>query len=111
MHAPARTDERIHRVHRPMIETGGVAQNFSPGTRQTLTNDSRQKSGEVQVGQQRMHVGSLPSHRIDMPPTASRSSVGRPTLPSLRLRAGSRRIAAPRHASPTQARSKKMAAP
>ncbi|UNW13742.1 hypothetical protein MP631_08750 [Xanthomonas phaseoli pv. phaseoli] len=81
MHAPARTDYRIHRVHRPMIERGGMAQIFSPGARQTLTNDSRQKSGAVQAGEQWMHVGSLlPIQRIDMPPTASRSGAADASL-------------------------------
>ncbi|MCF5950659.1 hypothetical protein, partial [Xanthomonas perforans] len=111
MHAPARTDDRIHRVHQPMIETGAMAQNFftghTPNPHERLTSEIRRSAGGPAVDARWI----VPSHRIDMPPTASRSAVDRTTPPSLRLRAGSRRIAAPRHASPTQARSKKMAAP
>ncbi|WP_372172957.1 hypothetical protein [Xanthomonas euvesicatoria] len=49
MHAPARTDDRIHRVHRPMIETGGMAQNFftghTPNPHERLTSEIRRSAG------------------------------------------------------------------
>ncbi|AOS15518.1 hypothetical protein BRN95_16635 [Xanthomonas oryzae pv. oryzae] len=45
MHATARTDCGMHRMHRRTNATGNTAENFSPSARQTLTNDSRQKSG------------------------------------------------------------------
>ncbi|WP_246750447.1 hypothetical protein, partial [Xanthomonas citri] len=57
---------------------------FSPGARQTLTNDSRQKSGAVQVGEQWTRVGPLLStYRIDM---HQRHRDPRPTFPFLRFR-------------------------
>ncbi|MBV6783796.1 hypothetical protein P2C08_02470 [Xanthomonas perforans] len=49
MHAPARTDDRIHRVHQPMIETGAMAQNFftghTPNPHERLTSEIRRSAG------------------------------------------------------------------
>ncbi|AZR22221.1 hypothetical protein DEG02_012600 [Xanthomonas vasicola] len=45
MHASARIDYGMHRIHRRRNATGNSSENFSPSARQTLTNDSRQKSG------------------------------------------------------------------
>ncbi|MBV6811215.1 hypothetical protein KWH19_15815 [Xanthomonas campestris pv. pennamericanum] len=82
MHAPARTDDSIHRVHRPMIETGGMAQNFftghTPNPHERLTSEIRRSAGGPAVDARWI----VPSHRIDMPPTASRFG-GRPTDASL----------------------------
>ncbi|MGW8339508.1 hypothetical protein Xkhy_00190 [Xanthomonas axonopodis pv. khayae] len=91
-----------------MIEQGDMHKIFSPGARQTLTNDSRQKSGAVQVGEQWTRVGPLLStYRIDM---HQRHRDPRPTFPFSDFAGGLRGIAAPRYASPTEGVLKKMAA-
>ncbi|SOO18293.1 transposase [Xanthomonas citri pv. fuscans] len=67
-----------------MIGQGDMHKIFSPGARQTLTNDSRQKSGAVQVGEQWTRVGPLLStYRIDM---RQHHRDPRPTFPFLRFR-------------------------
>ncbi|WP_157768430.1 hypothetical protein [Xanthomonas citri] len=80
---------RAHRLRHPSRALADDrarrhAQNFSPSARQTLTNDSRQKSGAVQVGEHWTRVGPLLStYRIDM---RQHHCDPRPTFPFLRFR-------------------------
>ncbi|PPV06657.1 hypothetical protein XavaCFBP5823_19845 [Xanthomonas axonopodis pv. vasculorum] len=108
MYAPARTDCGIHRVHWQMIERADMAGNFftgrTPNPHERLTSEVRRSAGGRAVDARWMVAADAPHRHAS---GAARSSVGRPTLPSRRSRAGSRRIAAPRHASPTQGCSKK----
>ncbi|MFW3174351.1 hypothetical protein EX530_06605 [Xanthomonas phaseoli] len=66
MHAPARTDYRIHRVHRWMTERGGMAQIFftgrTPNPHERLTSEIRRSAGGRAVDA-RWIVAADPPHR------------------------------------------------